>query len=258
MLVTYIEAILLGLIQGLTEFLPVSSSGHLVILSSVLGVETHGLTFEVLVHFGTLIAVLVVFRDDIINLIRNPFQKLTLLIIVGAIPTAIIGLSLEDTFEKMFGSLQIVGFGLLVTGALLWVAESIKNNSKDFKQMKYKDAIIIGIAQGIAIIPGISRSGTTIAISLILGLDRRTAARYSFLLAIPVILGATILKTKELIAEPASATLYGPYLVGTIVAGLSGYVAIRLLLKVLQEGKLRYFSVYCWIVGIGLLLLTTI
>jgi len=252
------EAILLGLIQGLTEFLPVSSSGHLAILSSVLGVETHGLTFEVLVHFGTLVAVFVVFKDDILNLLRNPFQKLSLLIIVGAIPTAIIGLTLEDTFEKMFASLQIIGFALLVTGALLWIAESIKNNNKGFKQMRYRDALIVGIVQGIAIIPGISRSGSTIAISLILGLDRKTAARYSFLLAIPVILGATLLKTKELITEPTFTGLYGPYLIGTIVAGLSGYVAIRVLLKFLQEGKLKYFSVYCWLLGMGLILLTTL
>lgn len=255
---TYIEAILLGLIQGLTEFLPVSSSGHLVILSSVLGVETQGLTFEVMVHFGTLIAVFVVFKDDIFSLIRNPFQKLTLLIIVGAIPTAIMGLALEDTFEKMFGSLHIVGFSLLITGALLWVAESIKKNNKGFKQMRYRDAIIVGIVQGVAITPGISRSGSTIAMSLILGLDRGTAARYSFLLAIPVILGATLLKTKELITEPAITAFYGPYLTGTIVASLSGYAAIRILLKFLQEGKLKYFSVYCWLVGIGLILLTTI
>lgn len=255
---TYIEAALLGLIQGLTEFLPVSSSGHLVILSSVLGIESQGLTFEVLVHFGTLIAVFTVFKDDILILLRNPFQKLTLLIIVGAIPTAIIGLALEDTFEKMFASLNIVGFTLLITGALLWIAESIKKNNKDFKQMGYKDAIIIGIAQGVAITPGISRSGSTIAMSLILGLDRRTAARYSFLLAIPVILGATILKVKELVTEPAISIFYGQYLVGTIVAALSGYAAIRILLKFLQEGKLKYFSVYCWLVGIVLILLTTI
>jgi len=254
---TYIEAVLLGLIQGLTEFLPVSSSGHLVILSSILGVEPEGLTFEVLVHFGTLIAILVVFKDDIISLIRNPFQKLTLLIIAGSIPTAIIGLALEDTFERMFSSLLVVGFTLLVTGTLLWIAESFKNNYKGLGQMKYRDAVIIGLAQGAAITPGISRSGTTIAISLVLGLDRKTAARYSFLLAVPVILGATLLKTKDLLSEPMTTTVYGPYIVGTITAAVSGYFAIKILLKFLQEGKLRYFSVYCWIVGATIILLNT-
>ena len=255
---SYIEAILLGLIQGLTEFLPVSSSGHLVILSSILGVETDGLTFEVLVHFGTLMAILVVFKDDIISLIRNPFQKLSLLIIVGAIPTAIIGFTLEDTFEKMFNSLLVVGFTLLITGILLWIAESFKDNYKGLAHMKYKDAFIIGLAQGVAITPGISRSGTTIAISLILGLDKKTAARYSFLLAVPVILGATILKTKDLLSEPMTATLYGPYLVGTISAACAGYFAIKILLKFLQEGKLRYFSIYCWVVGVTIILLNTL
>lgn len=251
----YLEAMLLGLIQGLTEFLPVSSSGHLVILSNILGVETEGVTFEVLVHFGTLLAVFLVFRDDIISIIRKPFQKLSLLIIVGTIPTAIIGLCLEDTFEKLFSSITVVGFALLITGVLLWISESFKHNYKNFTEMKYTDAIFIGIAQGAAITPGISRSGTTIALSLILGLDKKTAARYSFLLSIPVILGTTLLKLKELIGEPTASTTYGPYLIGTIVAAISGYFAIKLLLKFLQEGKLRYFSIYCWIVGFTILLI---
>ncbi len=258
MSLSYFEAILLGLIQGLTEFLPVSSSGHLVILSSILGVDTEGLTFEVLVHFGTLMAVFIVFRDDIISLIRNPFQKLTLLIIVGSIPTAIIGFAFEDTFERMFSSLVVVGYTLLITGALLWIAESFKNNYKGLKQIKYKHAFIIGLAQGAAITPGISRSGTTIAISLILGLDRKTAARYSFLLAVPVILGATLLKAKDLLSEPMATTAYGPYLIGTISAAFAGYIAIKILLKFLQEGKLRYFSIYCWMVGATIILLNTI
>ncbi|MEW6623214.1 MAG: undecaprenyl-diphosphate phosphatase [Bacillota bacterium] len=253
---SYWEAVLLGLVQGLTEFLPVSSSGHLVIFSSLIDFQSQGVVFEVLVHFGTLIAILIVFRKDILDLMKNPFQKLTILILVGSIPTAIIGFAFEDAFERMFSSLSIVGFTLLITGAILWIAEIKRNNIKSIKDMNFLDAIFVGLAQGAAITPGISRSGTTIAMALILGIDRKTAARYSFLLSIPVIMGVTVLKIKQLLGQSMAADLYGPYIVGSIVAAVSGYFAIKILLKFLAEGKLRYFSVYCWMVGITVVLIT--
>lgn len=245
---SFFEAIILGLIQGLTEFLPISSSGHLVILSNVLGVNEQGILFEVFVHFGTLLAVFVVFKDDIIKLIKNPFQKLTILLIIGTIPTAIIGLTLEDTFERLFNSLFTVGFTLLITGTLLWLAESFTGGKKDLSKLTGINAFIIGIAQGAAITPGISRSGSTIAAALLLGLDRSSAARYSFLLSIPAILGATVLKTKDLIVGIGEVRLL-PLMAGTVMAALSGYFAIKFLLKILEQGKLKYFSVYCWLLG---------
>lgn len=243
-----LEAVILGLIQGLTEFLPISSSGHLVILQNLLGIEKQGILFEVMVHFGTLLAVFFVFKDDIIKLIKNPFQKITLLIIAGTIPTAFIGFAFEDAFENMFSSLYTVGFTLIITGTLLLLSERLSKGSVDFKGMRFVDALIIGMAQGAAITPGISRSGSTIAVAMLLGLNRRTAAKYSFLLSIPAVLGATILESKELLSGVEVISII-PILIGTVVSTISGYFAIKVLLKVLEKGKLTYFSLYCWVVG---------
>ncbi|GAW91548.1 undecaprenyl-diphosphate phosphatase [Calderihabitans maritimus] len=248
------EAIFLGLVQGLTEFLPVSSSAHLVIAQHYLHISTPGLTFEILVHFGTLVAVLVAFRKDILSLFRKPFQRLTYLIIIGTVPTAIIGLVFESYVEQLFGSVLAVGFMLLVTGFFLWIGETLVSGGKGTEEMSFRDALFIGIAQGMAVTPGISRSGITISAALVRGLNRETAARYSFLVVIPVILGATILKGAELLSSPASREILSPYLIGTAVAAISGYWAIKSLLKVLREGKLRYFSVYCWLLGLILII----
>lgn len=250
----YFEALLLGLIQGLTEFLPISSSGHLVIFGNLLNINNQGITFEVFVHFGTLLAIFFAFKDDIISILKKPFQKLTYLIIAGSIPTAIIGLTFKDIFEEMFSSLLVVGFALIITGILLWVAEMMKNSNKNLLRMRYFDAVLIGIAQAAAITPGISRSGSTIAMSLFLGVERKTAARYSFLLAIPAVLGATLLKLLDLFKEPSTMMFVGPYILGTIMATVSGYFAIKVLLKLLEERKLKYFSIYCWAVGILIIL----
>lgn len=247
---TTIEAAILGIIQGLTEFLPISSSGHLVIAQHFLDVSDGGIFFEVLLHFATLVAVVAVYRKDVIDLIKNPFQKYTYILIIGTIPTGIIGLVFKDSFEQMFSSVTIVGYMLLVTGFILLAAEFFSRIILTYPEVKYWQGFVVGIAQGLAITPGISRSGTTIATALLLGLDREEAARFSFLLSIPAILGASILEMKDLALSTAMSTgLILPYVVGFITAVVSGYLAIKLLLGILTRGKLYYFSIYCWLLG---------
>ncbi|WP_366921744.1 undecaprenyl-diphosphatase UppP [Metallumcola ferriviriculae] len=254
---TIVEAFILGVFQGITEFLPISSSGHLVVIQEFLKINTPGVTFEVLLHFGSLVSVIIFFRKDIFHLITHPTDRFFWLIVVGIIPTGIIGVLFEDLFERLFGSITVVAIMLLVTGLILWIAETLASGKKDSETMTIKDALIIGFAQGLAITPGLSRSGSTIAAALIVGLDRDTAARYSFLVVIPVIFGATMLKVGDMFSTTSVDFFPIQYLVGTITAGITGYFAIAVLLKVLNTGRLKLFSIYCWTVG-GLILLTNL
>jgi len=251
-----IEAAILGIVQGLTEFLPISSSGHLVIMQHFLGVKDSGLMFEVLVHFATLLAVIVIYWQDIKGLIEKPFQYYNWLLIVGTIPTAVIGLAFEDLFEKLFSSVEIVGLMLIITGILLLFSEMLSRKKHNMINFKSKHAFLIGFGQGLAITPGISRSGITIAIGLLLGLNRENAARFSFLLSVPVILGATVHKGRGLFNETGVDLQLLPYIVGALFAGVSGYFAIKILLRLLQRKKLYYFSLYCWIVGLSVLMIS--
>lgn len=250
------EAIVLGLVQGLTEFLPISSSAHLVFGQQLLGVNEAGLVFEVLVHFATLAAVLIFFRQDVLSLIKKPWQRLSWLIILGALPTGVIGLVFEPFFEKLYASALVAAVMLLVTGGFLWVAESVPAGTTKIDQMPVFQPLLIGLAQGLAIIPGISRSGSTITAGLLLGLEREAAARYAFLLSIPVILGATALNVKDLVEAPeVYAAFWRPYLAGMVAATLSGYFAIKVLLNLVNKGKLRYFSFYCWAIGLTIIII---
>jgi len=255
----FFQAAVLGIIQGLTEFLPISSSGHLVIMQYLMGIQDSDLTFEVLVHFATLLAVVSFYWHDIVELIKKPFQHYNYLLIAGTIPTAIIGLSFEEQFEKVFSTVKIVGFMLIITGILLFIAEYLSRKNQfrfGSENFNYLHAVIIGIGQGLAITPGISRSGMTIALGLMLGLSRSSAAKYSFLLSIPAVLGATILKCKDLlILKEVNFNLFS-YLVGALFAGVSGYFAIKILLQILHGKKLNYFSIYCWTIGLLLLMFT--
>ncbi|MBN1349889.1 undecaprenyl-diphosphate phosphatase [candidate division KSB1 bacterium] len=274
---TLLEAVILGLIQGFTEFLPISSSGHLVLGKellhiSALATEEIGITFEVFVHFGTLLAVVTVFWSDVLKLINAffslftiPFKETTIeekyhqdsffrmmvLILLGSLPAGIIGIFLEDTIEDAFGSPKLVCAMLLVTGAILLSSRYFLNGKQ---KLNSSNALVIGLAQAFAIIPGISRSGSTISTGLIMGLEREESARFSFLLALPVIAGATVLKLKELIGSPPESAMILNLIVGTIVAYLSGFVAIKILLAVVRHGRLDRFSYYCFVIGIiGLL-----
>lgn len=250
--VTVLQAIVLGAIQGLTEFLPVSSSGHLVIFQHLFGISDTPLAFDVLLHIGTLAAVFVAFWSDIIAILKKPFDKLTYLIIVGIIPAGLAGFLIAPYFEATFKSLLVVGIGLIFTGIILMASEKYANKNiglKEEHETSYWDVIFIGIVQAISIIPGFSRSGSTISAGLFAGLDRNFAARFSFLLSIPVILGAGIFELKDLVGTGILASNILPYTIGVITAALFGYFAIKVVLRLVKHGRLSVFSYYCWAVA---------
>ncbi|MDD4657730.1 MAG: undecaprenyl-diphosphate phosphatase [Eubacteriales bacterium] len=269
----YLKAVLLGLIQGLTEFLPVSSSGHLVLAQRLLGIEIPGVTFEVFLHVGTLISVIWVFRERLANIIKsflvlfkkeewaryaaNPDRRFGLLLIAASIPTAIIAFLLNDFIEKAFGSTLFVGIALLITGGLLWVADALPGGNKDITKTTALDAVLIGVFQGIAIFPGISRSGATISGALFRKLDKRTAAEFSFLLSIPAILGGALVEVIKIGQETAGAAMdWLFYLAGIVAAAAAGIFAIRFFIRLLVRDRLRIFAVYCWLVGVIVILIT--
>jgi undecaprenyl-diphosphatase len=247
------EAMLLGLIQGLTEFLPVSSSGHLVIFQEFLGLNEPGVTLEVLLHFGTLLSVLWVFGKDFIKLLNfrsNLVERhYFVMLIVGVVVTGMIGLLISDYVAALFKSTLLVGLMLFLTGAILKLIAIIPPGSKDKGDITYKDALLVGLFQSVAIIPGISRSGSTIAASLWRGLDRQTAVKYSFMLAAPVILGATLFELREMLSVGLGRDVIINYFAGVAVAFLSGVLAIRVFVKLLAGNKFHYFSYYCFAAG---------
>ncbi|MGI6435670.1 MAG: undecaprenyl-diphosphate phosphatase [Syntrophomonadaceae bacterium] len=253
---TVIQALILGAVQGLTEFLPVSSSGHLVIFQHLLGLADTPLAFDVLVHMGTLIAVFVAFWSDIAALLRKPWSKLTFLIVVGCIPAGLAGVLLEPIFEEAFTSLLVVGVGLLITGAILMLSEKwalARPGLKEIEETSYRDVLFIGLLQAIAIFPGISRSGSTISAGLLAGLERPFAARFSFLLSIPVILGAGLIHVKDLDSGTMASIPGAAIATGLFSAALFGYIAIKLVLHLVNKGRLSMFSWYVW--GLGLITL---
>ena len=268
---TTLEAIILGILQGLTEFLPVSSSGHLVLFQHLFGLKEAELFFDVCVHMGTLLAVVIVFRQEIIKIISallqlvslggqkekflqkadsDPELKMAAFIVIGSIPTAVLGLLFASIADRLFSSTLITGLMLIVTGLLLWVTRKAETHTvaANSGQLTKGKALIIGIVQGLAIIPGISRSGSTISTGLLLGVDRETAARYSFLLAIPAIVGAGLLSLKDGLSQMDS--IIGMSLLGAVTAALVGYGALKSLLHMVKKGRLYVFAPYCWLVGI--------
>jgi undecaprenyl-diphosphatase len=246
-----LKSLILGVIQGLTEFLPISSTGHLVLGRKYLGMTEAGLFLDTMLHFGTLVAVVVVFWEDIVKLIRNPLSRLSLLLIVGTIPTAIIGLSFQDYFERVSVTGATIGVEFLVTGWILWVADKVKKSGdKDLDDITFGDALIVGTLQGAAILPAISRSGLTIAGSLLRGMKREAAAKFSFLLSLPAIMGACVLQGSKLIEGQSETIGLFALLVGTAAAALAGYIAVKWMLRILQTGTLKWFSYYVWALGL--------
>ena len=259
------EAIILGLVQGLAEFLPISSSGHLALLQFFFGIdESYALTFAVMLHVGTLVSVFAVYWKDIVELVRelgmvfkdiftgkglrvsaNPTRKLGFLIIVATIPTGIIGILLQDIFEIMYGSLLLIGIGFIATGTILYIAERVGSNRLGINEMKFRSAAFVGICQGVAIWPGISRSGTTIFGSLICGLTRESAVKFVFLMSIPAIMGATLLDIRA-----GFDAMSLNVIIGMVVAAVSGFFAIKTMIRAVSNKKLLGFSVYTWILGI--------
>lgn len=241
-MITLLQSIILGIVQGITEWLPVSSSGHLVIAQQLFNMEVP-LSYDILLHFATLIVLFVVFSKDIKEIAMLKNKKLLYLIIIGSIPTAIIGFLFKDLFASFFTSLTVVGIALLVTGLVLFFSE--KKEKK--KNIGYSIALLIGIAQGLALIPGLSRSGLTIGIALLLGVKNKEAARFSFLLAIPAIIGATFLEFDSSLF--ANSSLFSS-LAGMIMAAIVGYVSLKWLLKLIMDKRFHYFACYCFILGI--------
>ncbi|MDC3425560.1 undecaprenyl-diphosphate phosphatase [Aquibacillus sp. 3ASR75-11] len=251
----------LGLFQGFTEPIPISSSGHLVIVKNLFQLEMEGLSFEVLVNFGSLIAVLIIYRRDILRLIQNGtgylFTKnkqqrsdfnFILYLLIGTIPAGVIGILFEDWISTTFSSIKMVGITLIITGFALWIIRNLKGQKND-GDLTWKDALIVGLAQSVALIPGISRSGATIVAAMLLGMKQTTALRFSFMLYIPVSLGSMLLSAEELITNPQFEALFIPYMLAFLAAIIASYFALKWFMNIMAKGNLKYFAIYCFVVG---------
>lgn len=250
----YLDATLLGLVQGLTEFLPISSSGHLVLAQEALGLKTdpQSLTFEIMVHLGTLLAVILYFRSILIDLIRSLFKReltdsrrMILLVVIGTVPAVVIGLTAKKLFPDIFSSAYLAATMLLVNGGVLLSTGLAKPSNG---AITVKRSLLIGLAQACALLPGISRSGSTISAGMFLGIEPSRAAEFSFLLAIPAILGAAVLDADAL--GSLNGERLGVYLTGAVMAFVSGYLAVSWLMRLIKQGKFLYFGLYCLAVGL--------
>jgi len=264
---TLLKAIILGIVQGLTEFLPVSSSGHLALAQYILNVKETPLLFDIILHAGTLLAVIIIFWRDIRDIFlaifgKDPSEKyadshyrtrrsgrmFALYIIIGNIPTVVIALIIEKYVEKAFGSPFVVSIMLVITGFILWLSGRIGLGNIRHNGINTFRSLLIGIAQGIAALPGISRSGATISTALMTGIDGEQAARYSLLLSVPAILGATIFELRDVNTLDISLSVI---IAGALSAFIFGYLAIKFLIGVLRKGHFSRFSYYCWVIGLS-------
>ncbi|HBD86359.1 MAG TPA: undecaprenyl-diphosphate phosphatase [Clostridiales bacterium] len=272
-------AILLGLIQGISEFLPISSSGHLSVLQNLFGMSTaeNGhLFFDVLLHFGTLISICVVYWQDIVRMVfevkalaggkgtkkgantRNlSAARLFLMLIIGTLPLFLV-LPINDYVERLYYQTFFIGAAFILTGCLLFVADKMQPGDRGEKSMRVRDALVIGLCQAIATIPGLSRSGTTISAGIATGLDRDFAVKYSFLLSLPAVLGANVLGIAKAAKEGIEISLIPVYLIGMAVAMITGIFAIGLVKRLASKGKFGYFAYYCWGAGIITMILSLI
>jgi undecaprenyl-diphosphatase len=272
---TVFYALILGLVQGVTEFLPVSSSAHLVIVPQLFNMPAPTVAFDVLLHLGTLVAVVGFFIQDIVNIVKALFlpklmgkegvrywRRVFFWLVIGSVPAAIIGGALNGFFEGLFSSTAAVGIFLLVTSVLLtvadfvtWRAAQIQRQGVSLRQMSWPDAVVVGCFQALAIAPGLSRSGSTISAGVLLGFDRETAARFAFLLSIPAILGAFLFKLKDL--GGGSGGYGGAALViGFLAAAVSGFLAVRFMMRFLKSHRMWPFAVYTLVVGVFVIALS--
>ncbi len=247
---TWLKMIFLSIIQGISEFLPISSSGHLVITESLLDIQADQTDVNIVLHAGTLLSILIFYRRTIIRLLSQDFKVIPLLI-VGTIPVVILGLTAKKYAEHYLESPLLAGCMLPVTGLLLLLIPRIPQQEQSYTNLSYKQALFIGFAQAIAILPGISRSGSTIVAGLLTGMSRQSAATFSFLLAIPAIAGATILETAEILSNPQQInTPLSLLAMGAILAAIIGLLSLWLLVRWLEKGKLHYFAYWCIPLGI--------
>ncbi|MBQ9025404.1 MAG: undecaprenyl-diphosphate phosphatase [Methanobrevibacter sp.] len=263
-----IQGIIIGIVQGLTEFLPVSSSAHLIFIQNLLGVES-SLAFDTFLHLGSLLAVLIFFRADIYKMLRawwlslgdilqnrfkegfysDPYKRLAWYVILATIPVGIVGILFESQVDALFaGALYVPGFFLFVTGTILYLSQRMASGQIDMSHMGWFQSLFMGLGQACAIMPGLSRSGTTIAAGLVIGLDKEFAAKFSFILSIPAILGAFIVQLKDIGLSMSGDG--AAIILGFVAAFVSGYLAIKWLLDLIQNKSLDIFAFYCWIVGI--------
>ena len=283
----FIEAIIMGLIQGLTEFLPVSSSGHLAIFKNIFHVSTDtGLLYDVLLHIATLVAICVVYWKDVKELFVNgccmvglwvsnagrwiancfrkkeqriaykpvlttPYRRFVLMILISTVPTGIMGILLEKVIGSASEVLLLPGICLILTSGILFLADRVTAGDKTEATATYKDSLIVGVAQGFATLPGLSRSGTTITACLIAGFNKEFAVKYSFIMSIPAILGAMVLELKDFTMADLTGGVIWNYLAGMLVAGIVGYICIKTMLLVVKKNKFTIFSVYCLFVGLA-------
>ncbi|MGM9537617.1 MAG: undecaprenyl-diphosphate phosphatase [Candidatus Onthomonas sp.] len=277
----FLTAAILGLVQGVAEFLPISSSGHLSLLQNFFGLETaegSNLFFDVLLHLGTLIAVFIVYWEDIRGMVVEFFamcgelagkrssrptpqamtlRRLILLIVVGTLPLFLI-LPIKDKVESLYNNTWFIGCALLATGCLLFLSDRLSRGKKNARTATLADVLLVGCGQALATVPGLSRSGTTIAVGMLRGFDRNFAVRYSFLLSLPAVIGANILSLVDAVQAGINWSLMPVYIVGVCVAAMSGYFAIGLVKKLTEEGKFGKFAYYCWGVGTLALVLSAV
>ncbi|WP_405264785.1 undecaprenyl-diphosphate phosphatase [Methanobrevibacter sp.] len=263
-----IQGIIIGIVQGLTEFLPVSSSAHLVFIQKILGVQS-SLAFDTFLHLGTLIAVMWFFRYDIYKMLmswvaslqdilqgrfkegfyEDPYKRLAWYVILATIPVAMVGVLFEDSVDALFsGALYVPAFFLFVTGTILYLSQRMTSGEINYNTITKKEALFMGLGQACAILPGLSRSGTTIAAGLTIGLNKEFAAKFSFILSIPAILGAFVLQLKDI--GSAMDANFLPVFLGFIASIIAGYMAIKWMLDLIQNKSLDIFAYYCWLMGL--------
>jgi undecaprenyl-diphosphatase len=250
-----------GFVQGITEPIPISSTGHLVLAEDILDIPIKGLSFEVFMNFASLLAVLVIYRADLVRLATNGLNfaqtrnreyrsdfMFIVYLIIGTIPAAVIGILAGDFISDNLKHIKVIGATLIITGIALWLIRNLRGRKND-QDLSIKDALIVGFAQAIALIPGISRSGATIVAAMGLGMKQQTALRYSFLLYIPVSLGTMLLSFDELKNDPTLEQLLIPYLVAFLISFIASYFSLKWLMNIMERGNLKYFAIYCFIVG---------
>lgn len=271
---TYLMSAVLGFVQGVAEFLPISSSGHLALLQHFFGLQEVDNLFDILLHFATLLAVCIYYFQDVLEMILEFFRaigelisrrpargkppearRMVLLIVVGTLPLFVV-IFFKDQVEVLANHPIFVSCALLVTGFILYWSDRMAKGRKTARNATLTDVLLVGMAQGIATIPGISRSGSTISAGMALGFDRKFAVRYSFLMSLPAVLGATLLELKDIAVDGIPGELLPKYLLGMLIAGVVGYFSIRLVNLLAAKGKFGAFAYYCWAAGLVFLLLS--
>ena len=275
----FLSSVFLGLVQGIAEFLPISSSGHLSLFQHFFGLAEAGLFFDVLLHLGTLIAIFVYYWRDIVNLVKaflrlvtglfskkkkgarkgrkDPGARMILMLIVATLPLFVI-LPIKDKVESLYSNTIFVGCALIVTGCILFFSDRMAKGKKTVRSATLLDALLVGVGQAVAVVPGLSRSGTTISAGMLRGFSRKFAVRFSFLLSIPAVLGANIISIGDAVAAGIDTSLLPAYIAGTVVAAVSGYFAIRLVNSLADKGKFGSFAYYCWGIGAAAVIATLI